>query len=360
MTVRGDGISLGHDSAKWRIPVLKAVPPEFPLSAVSVGAPSPAIRVLAITDPDEDSFAVGAARTVFAAAGAQIAWEACTLGTTGSVPEESEDALVRAVRTRGMAFKAAARRGTDVGFRERLGVYARLRLVRNVGRAPGLFPRLDVVVPCGEIETLGAALRVCAEPAKAEALRHRAACASAGAAALTFRHARATGRTRVVLVTAGRDRTPADAIFEAAVRRTSRGYSGVETIELGAESCSETLARGDGAFEVVVAAPSCGRRLAQMFSDLAHGPNVVFGVDFTVGSRLYCGLDRRAADRRSPGIAEGIATILAVALLLRHHGQAEVGERVERAVSEAALVADGHLPGAFLAAALQALNRSAR
>ncbi len=159
--------------------------------------------------------------------------------------------------------------------------------------------------------------------------------ASERVARLAFELARRTGRKKVTIVHKSNVMPRSDGLFRQAALEISEYFTNIETDELLVDTAAYWMVKEPMRFDVVLAPNLYGDILSDMAAawggGLGMAPSISVGEDVAIAEPVH----GTAPDIAGRGIANPTASILSVALLLRHHWQRlEDARRVERAVYE--------------------------
>lgn len=295
--IEGDGI--GHEVVPAAVRVLRAVMPEV--------------------------------ETVSAEAG----WD-CFLRYGVSVPEET---LAR-IRACGAAlFGAVASpsrrvegyRSAIVTMRQALGLYANVRPIRSLPLS-GVRAGVALTVVRENTEGLysGRERLEGEDVAIAERLITRSA--SERIARTAFELA-AQGAQHVTVVHKANVLRLTDGLFRESVLGVAEGYSDVRVDELLVDTAAMLLARDPERFDVIVTTNLFGDILSDIATIWGGGMGLAPSLNLGDGLALAEPVHGAAPDIVGQGIANPVATLLSVTLLLRHHwARPEAAEMIEQAI----------------------------
>lgn len=126
-----------------------------------------------------------------------------------------------------------------------------------------------------------------------------------------------------------------DSLFLESVADVAASFPDIEYETKNVDACALELVRWPEEFDVILSTNAFGDILSDVAAGLAGGLGIA--PSGCVGERwaYFEPVHGTAPDIAGKGIANPIATILSVALMLRHIGELEVGEEIEKAVSRA-------------------------
>ena len=157
--------------------------------------------------------------------------------------------------------------------------------------------------------------------------------ASERVARLAFELASRTGREKVTIVHKSNVLPRSDGLFRKVALEISEYYTGIVTDELLVDTAAYWMVKEPTRFDVVLAPNLYGDILSDMAAAWGGGmgmaPSISLGEDVAIAEPVH----GTAPDIAGQGIANPTASILSVALLLRHHWlRPEEAQRIEQAV----------------------------
>lgn len=310
-----------------------------------------------------------AACRVLDATGVDLEWDrhlvgapALERGAESPLPES----VLASIREHGLALKGPVAtpsgsgfRSVNVALRRELDLFAQVRPCRSRRSTPGLRTAdIDVVVVRETTEDLYSGIEYASgEPATRELIAwlttHGAAVhpdagisikpisgsASRRMLDFAFSWARDQGRRRVTIVHKATVMRATDGLFVTTAREVSREHPGIDVDERQVDLTAALLVARPEELDVLVMPNQYGDILSDVAAAMIGGVGLAPGANYGDAVAMFepaHGTAPRIADR---GIANPVATILSGVLLLRHIGEADAADRVERAVD--AVLADG-------------------
>lgn len=291
------------------------------------------------------------ARTVLEATGVEIDWDV----------RDAADA-VESIRERGVALKGPTstptegRRSANLALRAALGLHTSIRPVRRGG--------VDLVVARMNGEDLYAGIeweagsegaREVARLARETLGAEIAADAGISLKPLSrgqiersvraaLRWAQENGRRRVTIAHKATVMRATDGVF-LDVARAEAEKTGLEVDDRLVDTLCGDLARRPEGYDVLLAPVMYGDLLSDLAAGLAGGPGIAPNANLGDGCAVFEPVHGSAPRIAGRSMANPFAAILAGALLLRHLGEAEAAERVERAVAGSEVVTYDLVPG---------------
>ncbi len=274
---------------------------------------------------------------------AEAGW-GCFERSGTAVPEET----VRAILSCGAALfgavaspsrPVAGYRSAIVTLRQALTLHANVRPTRSLP-LPGARAGVDVLVVRENTEGLYSGReRLEAGGAVAERVITRAASARVARTALAL--AQAGGRRRVTIVHKANILPLTDGLFRDTVREVAADFPAIQVDEMLVDTAAMWLAQEPERFDTIVTTNLFGDILSDVASVWGGGMGLAPSLNLGTGVALAEPVHGAAPDIAGKGIANPIAAILSVALLLRYHWSlGKMADRVEQAVWQ--VLADGY------------------
>jgi isocitrate dehydrogenase (NAD+) len=311
---------------------------------------------------------VEAARRVLDATGVSFEWDRQDAGF--EVWEREGDPLpTRVLESIGetrLALKGPTKtplgdfRPINMPLREEFDLYANIRPSRAYEGVPTRFPETDLVVvrmaredmyagieyPVGEDATarLRALIREThgteLPPDSGITIKSLSASESKRVARKAFEYLKENGRRKLTIVHKANVIKHSDGLFLESAREVAETeYADVECDDRRVDSLCAELVMRPADFDVLVMPLAYGDIVSDLTAGLSGGlgmaPGVNLGDEHAIFEAVHGTAPRHAGKNR----ANPIALILCGAMLLRHVGEAQAAERVERAVAD--VVRDG-------------------
>lgn len=308
---------------------------------------------------------VEAARRVLDASGASILWEEKHAGV--DVMEEAGTPLppdtLDSIRRNKVALKGPITtpigtgfRSVNVALRQELGLYACLRPCKWYPGVRSRYENVDLVVVRENTEDLYAGVEFDARTDEAERIRQLnpakiaegsaisikpiSEAASRRIARYAFDYARNNGRRKVTAVAKANIMKFTDGLFYRAARDVAREYEGhVEYEEILVDAMCMHLVQRPENYDVMVMPNLYGDILSDVCAGLIGGLGVAPGANIGDGVAVFEPTHGSAPKYTGQNKVNPTAEILSGMLMLRHVGEREAADRVERAV--AAVIAEG-------------------
>ncbi len=313
---------------------------------------------------------VEAARLVLEATGVALEWEVQQAGQVAAAREGTPlpQAVLESIRRCGVALKGplvtpleGTGRSPNVALRQALDLYACVRPCRLYPGVPSRYEGVDLVVvrentedaytglEFGQGTSEAAALLAFLEreggvrvrPDTGLSIKANSVAGSERVVRFAFEYARRQGRRKVTAGHKANILKHTDGLFLAAARRVAADYPDIEFEDRIVDALAMRLAQRPSDFDVLVLPNLYGDILSDLGAGLIGGLGVAPGGHFGDGLAVFEATHGAAPRLAGTGRANPVGLILSGAMLLRHLGEAEAGERLERAV--AGVLAEGRV-----------------
>ncbi len=275
------------------------------------------------------------------AAGARINWQEIKARPVVGrrVDDEQLDPVVEAIRTTRVALKGplttpvgTGHRSINVALRKELDLYANLRPVKNLPGVKTPFPSIDLVVVRENTEDLYAGLEHTVVPGVVESLKIITERASTRIARFAFDYARRVGRKRIAAVHKANIMKLSDGLFLQCIRQVAKEYPEIEYREVIVDNCCMQLVMRPQQFDMLLLENLYGDIVSDLCAGLVGGLGLVPGANLGDDCALFEAVHGSAPDIAGKGLANPTALILSSILMLRHLGQSDLANRLEKAV----------------------------
>ncbi|MGA9159302.1 MAG: isocitrate/isopropylmalate dehydrogenase family protein [Actinomycetota bacterium] len=309
---------------------------------------------------------VDAARLAVEATGVDLEWDVQPAGL--SVMEEEGSPLpprvIGSIRSTGVALKGPL--GTPMGFpsvnvslRSALGLYAALRPCRLYPGVRSRYDRVDLVVvreltedsytgiefeqgASSTAELIGFIERTTGKHIREDSglsIKAISEGASRRIVRFAFERAMANGRRKVTAGHKANIMKVSDGLFLEVAREVAREYPEVAFEDRIIDNLAMQLVRRPEDHDVLVLPNLYGDIVSDLCAGLVGGLGVAPGVNIGDGCAVFEATHGTASRYRGLNRANPMALILCGAMLLRHVGEGDAGDRLEAAV--AAVIAQG-------------------
>ncbi len=290
-----------------------------------------------------------AARRVLDATGIEFEWEVQEAGeaTIASEGTPLPERVLDSIRRNKIALKGpittpvgSGFRSVNVGLRQALNLYANLRPARSMAGVPSRYDDVDLVIVRENTEDLYAGIEHMVGPDAAESIKIITRAASERIARFAFEYAIANGRRKVTAVHKANIMKLSDGLFLESCTTVAAEYAGrVEFEDRIVDNMCMQLVQKPDLYDVLVLPNLYGDIVSDLAAGLVGGLGVAPGANIGEDGAVFEPVHGSAPKYAGQNKANPTALILSGALMLRHLGYAEVGERLETAVRH--VIAEG-------------------
>jgi len=311
---------------------------------------------------------VEATRRAIEATGVDIRWDVQDIGVSAIEKQGTPfpQAAVDSVRRNTVALKGplttelgAGFRSVNVALRKEFDLYANLRPAKTYKGVRAPLGDVDVVIVRENIEDLYAGIefdigtpelaevRGAIEQAAHSKIREDAAIAikyisemgSRRICRFAFEHAKANGRRKVTAVHKANIMKFADGLFLRTAREVSEEYPGIEFEDRIVDNMCMQLVQKPDLYDVLVLPNLYGDIVSDLAAGLVGGLGVAPGANIGEGVAVFEAIHGSAPKYAGQNKVNPMALMLAGCLMLRHLGERDAAERLERAIAD--VVAEG-------------------
>ena len=306
-----------------------------------------------------------ATRRVVDASGADIEWEVQEAGLAVMEAEGTPlpERVLESIRRNKVAIKGPITtprgggfRSVNVALRKALDLYACLRPCKHYAGVRTRFENVDLVVVRENTEDLYAGVEF--EEGSAEAkqvvglaggriredaaisIKPISAFASERIVDFAFRYAKENGRRKVTAVAKDNIMKATDGLFYRTAREVAKRYEGeVEYDEWLVDAMCMQLVQKPELYDVMVMPNLYGDILSDLCAGLVGGLGVAPGANIGNDMAVFEAIHGSAPKYAGMNKVNPTALILSGVLMLRHLGEREAADRLEKAIS--AVIAEG-------------------
>jgi isocitrate dehydrogenase (NAD+) len=278
---------------------------------------------------------------IIEATGVDIKWETHYAGAQAlekfgsTLPEELLESIKRnRVALKGPITTPVGKGFTsvNVGLRKVLDLYANLRPVRALPNVPARYPELDLVVVRENTEDLYAGIEHVVVPGVVESIKIITEKASTRIARYAFEFARREGRKKVTAVHKANIMKLSDGLFLDCFRKVAADYPEVEADDKIVDNACMQLVMRPEQFDIMLLENLYGDIVSDLCAGLIGGLGLVPGANIGELGAVFEAVHGSAPDIAGQGIANPTALLQSSILMLRHLGEREAADRVERAM----------------------------
>jgi isocitrate dehydrogenase (NAD+) len=273
----------------------------------------------------------------------QSAGEA-TIATEGTpLPER----VIESIRANGVAIKGpittpvgSGFRSVNVGLRQALELYANVRPARSMKGVKTRYDDVDLIIVRENTEDLYAGIEHRVGPDAAESIKIITRAASQRIARYAFEYAVRNGRRKVTAVHKANIMKLSDGLFLESCQQVAAEYEGRVAFEdrIVDNMCMQLVQKPD-LYDVLVLPNLYGDIVSDLAAGLVGGLGVAPGANIGEAAAVFEPVHGSAPKYAGQNKANPTALMLSGALMLRHLGETDAADRVERAVRD--VVAEG-------------------
>ena len=282
-----------------------------------------------------------ATRRVVDETGVKIDWEVQlagagvveTRGTT--LPLEVLDSIRRnktALKGPIMTPIGKGFKSVNVTLRQTLDLYSNVRPVKSL---PGVEPRFegtDIVIVRENTEDLYAGHELLIMPGVAQSIKVITEKGCTRICEYAFDYAERLGRKRVTVVHKANIMKLSDGLLLECFRSVASKHPKIEPAEVIVDACAMQMVRSANRLDVIVTENLYGDILSDLGAGLVGGLGIVPGANIGRTEAVFEAVHGSAPDIAGQGIANPTALMQSAVMMLRHLGELEAGDRVERAI----------------------------
>jgi isocitrate dehydrogenase (NAD+) len=278
---------------------------------------------------------------IIEATGVDIKWETHYAGAQAlekfgsTLPEELLESIKRnKVALKGPITTPVGKGFTsvNVGLRKVLDLYANVRPVRALPNVPARYPELDLVIVRENTESLYAGLEHVVVPGVVESLKIITEKASTRIARYAFEYARREGRKKVTCSHKANIMKLSDGLFLECFRKVAADFPEVEAEDKIVDNACMQLVMRPEQFDVMLLENLYGDIVSDLCAGLVGGLGLVPGANIGELGAVFEAVHGSAPDIAGQGIANPTALLQSGILMLRHLGEREAADRVEKAM----------------------------
>ena len=278
---------------------------------------------------------------IIEATGVDIKWETHYAGAQAlekfgsTLPEELLESIKRnRVALKGPITTPVGKGFTsvNVGLRKALDLYANVRPVRALPNVPARYPELDLVVVRENTEDLYAGIEHVVVPGVVESIKIITEKASTRIARYAFEFARREGRRKVTAVHKANIMKLSDGLFLDCFRKVAADYPEIEADDKIVDNACMQLVMRPEQFDIMLLENLYGDIVSDLCAGLIGGLGLVPGANIGELGAVFEAVHGSAPDIAGQGIANPTALLQSSILMLRHLGEREAADRVEKAM----------------------------
>jgi isocitrate dehydrogenase (NAD+) len=285
-----------------------------------------------------------AARAVLEATGIAFTWDVQQAGeaTIASEGTPLPDRVIDSIRANGVALKGpittpvgSGFRSVNVGLRQALELYANVRPARSMKGVESRYENVDLIIVRENTEDLYAGIEHRVGPDAAESIKIITRHASKRIARYAFDYALRNGRSKVTAVHKANIMKLSDGLFLESCQQVAAEYEGrIQFEDRIVDNMCMQLVQKPELYDVLVLPNLYGDIVSDLAAGLVGGLGVAPGANIGDRAAVFEPVHGSAPKYAGQNKANPTALILSGALMLRHLGETDAGDVVERAVRE--------------------------
>jgi isocitrate dehydrogenase (NAD+) len=278
---------------------------------------------------------------IIEATGVDIQWETKYAGAQAlekfgsTLPEDLLESIKRnKVALKGPITTPVGKGFTsvNVGLRKALDLYANVRPVRALPNVRARYPELDLVIVRENTESLYAGLEHIVVPGVVESLKIITEKASTRIARYAFEYARREGRKKVTCAHKANIMKLSDGLFLDCFRKVGADYPEIEADDKIVDNACMQLVMRPEQFDIMLLENLYGDIVSDLCAGLVGGLGLVPGANIGELGAVFEAVHGSAPDIAGQGIANPTALLQSGILMLRHLGERDAAERIEKAM----------------------------
>lgn len=291
-----------------------------------------------------------AAVRVIGASGVKIEWERMEAGLAAA--EKYKDPLpahvIESIQRNKVALKGPLTtpvgtgfRSVNVALRKEFDLYVNLRPAKSFEGVRSKWENVDLVVVRENTEEFYAGIEHFIDPAKsaAETIGIVTKTGSERIVRYAFEYARKHKRKKVTIVHKANIMKFTGGLFLEVGKNVAAEYPDIQCNDKIIDNMCMQVVMNPYQFDVIVTTNLFGDILSDLCSGLVGGLGLAPGANIGYKVAIFEAVHGSAPDIAGKNIANPSAIILAAATMLKHMGETEAGDRIEKAV--AAVVREG-------------------
>jgi isocitrate dehydrogenase (NAD+) len=290
-----------------------------------------------------------AAKVVLAATGIGFDWDEQVAGeaTIASEGTPLPDRVIESIRRNGVGLKGpittpvgSGFRSVNVALRKELELYANVRPARSMKGVETRYEDIDLIIVRENTEDLYAGVEHMVGPDAAESIKIITRAASQRIVRYAFEYAVRNGRRKVTAVHKANIMKLSDGLFLESAQQVAADYEGRIAFEdrIVDNMCMQLVQKPE-LYDVLVLPNLYGDIVSDLAAGLVGGLGVAPGANIGEQAAVFEPVHGSAPKYAGQNKANPTALILSAALMLRHLGETDAADTVERAVRDT--IADG-------------------
>ena len=277
------------------------------------------------------------------ATGVEIEWETQIIGAYAlekfgtTIPEET----IASVKRNKVALKGPLATpigkgftSVNVGLRKALDLYANVRPIKALPNVECRYPELDLIIVRENTEDLYAGLEHVVVPGVVESIKIITEKASTRIAKYAFEHAVKNNRKKVTAMHKANIMKLSDGLFLECFYNVSKEFPDIEADDKIIDNACMQLVMRPEQFDVMVLENLYGDIVSDLCAGLIGGLGLAPGANIGEQGAVFEAVHGSAPDIAGQGIANPTAIMMSALLMLRHIGEIDAADRMEKALMD--------------------------
>jgi isocitrate dehydrogenase (NAD+) len=286
---------------------------------------------------------IAATVRIIEASGVDIEWETHIIGAQAleKYGTTLPDATIDSIRANKIALKGPLMTpvgkgftSVNVGLRKALDLYANIRPVKALPNVPCKYPELDLVIVRENTEDLYAGLEHVVVPGVVESIKIITEKASTRIAKYAFEYAVANNRKKITAVHKANIMKLSDGLFLECFYNMSKNFPDIEADDKIVDNTCMQLVMRPEQFDMMVLENLYGDIVSDLCAGLIGGLGLAPGSNIGEQGAVFEAVHGSAPDIAGQGIANPTAVLMSGIMMLRHIGEIDAAERVEKAMMD--------------------------
>ncbi len=283
-----------------------------------------------------------AAVEIIEATGVRILWEEVNAGKkvfeeTGSL---IPDSVFKSIEKNRVVLKGpittpigSGFRSVNVALRKKYDLYANIRPVKSMKGLGSRYEDVDMTIFRENTEGLYIGIERVVDEDCVEAVKKITRSASTKLLKKAFEYAKENGYDKLTVAHKANILKLADGLFLEVAREMAKGYD-LRLEEVIIDNMCMQMVMKPAQFGVIATMNLYGDILSDLGSGLVGGLGMIPGANIGDDTAIFEAVHGSAPDIAGKGLANPIALTLSGAMMLRHIGEADAAEKIEKAVSK--------------------------
>lgn len=278
---------------------------------------------------------------IIEASGADIEWDIQTAGLDVIEKEgvPLPQRVIDSIKKNKVALKAPITtpigkgfRSVNVQLRKELDLYANIRPCKNIPTIQTRFDNVDIVVVRENTEDLYAGVEEKIDDNTAHSIKIITRDASLRIARYAFDYAVQYNRKEVCVVTKANICKLSDGLFLECAREIAKEYPQIKFREILVDNCCMQLVQNPSQFDILVLPNLYGDIVSDLTAGLIGGLGVAKSANIGKDCAVFEAVHGSAPDIKGQDKANPMALLLSGVEMLKHIGQNEQAEKIEKAL----------------------------